>query len=62
LLEAKKINLKGNHLYNSLLGHLLDERKPKMAIVEYKKAIELSKNQHDKNLLLEKIATLKHLV
>jgi RNA polymerase sigma factor (sigma-70 family) len=58
LLEAKKINLKGNHLYHSLLGHLLEARNPKMAIEEYQRAIELSKNQHDKYLLSEKIAKL----
>lgn len=62
LLEAQKINLQGNHLYHSLVGHLLEEKNPKMAIEEYQKAIELSKNKHDKSLLLEKIVNLRLLI
>jgi RNA polymerase sigma-70 factor (ECF subfamily) len=62
LLEAKKINLKGNHLYHSLIGHLLEERNLKKAIEEYQIALELSKNQHDKYLLSEKIAKLSLLL
>jgi RNA polymerase sigma-70 factor (ECF subfamily) len=62
LLEAQKINLQGNHLYHSLVGHLLEEKNPKLAIEEYQKAIELSKNKHDKSLLLEKIVNLRLLI
>lgn len=62
LVEAQKINLRGNHLYHSLLGHLLEERNPKMAIEEYQKVIKISKNEHDKNLLLKKIANLRLLI
>lgn len=59
LTEAKKINMVGNQLYHSLLGHLLENRDIPSAIEEYQKAIALTKNAHQKTLLLEKIAKLK---
>jgi RNA polymerase sigma factor (sigma-70 family) len=61
LLEAQKINLQGNHLYHSLVGHLLEKKNPKMAVEEYQKAVKISKNENDKNLLLKKIADLSLL-
>lgn len=59
LIEALKINLIDNRLFHSLLGYLFEEKNPEKAIVEYQKAIELSKNDNEKSLLLEKIAKLK---
>jgi RNA polymerase sigma factor (sigma-70 family) len=59
LVEALKINLIDNRLFHSLLGYLFEEKNPEKAIEEYQKAIELSKNDNEKSLLLEKIAKLK---
>ena len=59
LIEALKINLIDNRLFHSLLGYLFEEKNPEKAIMEYQKAIELSKNDNEKSLLLEKIAKLK---
>ena len=59
LVEALKINLIDNRLFHSLLGYLFEEKNPEKAIMEYQKAIELSKNDNEKSLLLEKIAKLK---
>jgi RNA polymerase sigma-70 factor (ECF subfamily) len=59
LTEAKKINMVGNQLYHSLLGHLLEDQDISSAIEEYQKAIAFTKNAHQKTLLLEKIASLK---
>lgn len=59
LVEALKINHIDNRLFHSLLGYLFEEKNPENAIEEYQKAIKLSKNDHEKNVLLEKIANLR---
>lgn len=51
--DAKKIDLKGNHLYHSLLADLYHEINTTQEIVHLKKAIALATNENDK-LVLEK--------
>ena len=45
-----------------VVGSFTETKNLKIAIEEYQRVIELSKNQHDKNLLLKKIARLLVLV
>lgn len=59
LVEALKINLIDNRLFHSLLGYLYEEINPENAVEEYQKAIHLSKNDNEKNVLLEKIANIR---
>jgi len=59
LVDALKINLIDNRLFHSLLGYLYEEINPENAVEEYQKAIHLSKNANEKNVLLEKIANIR---
>ena len=56
--EAEKLNLSNNPFYFSLLGELYAETNKNLAIENYNKAIALTKNQAEKNLLMGKIKGL----
>jgi RNA polymerase sigma-70 factor (ECF subfamily) len=62
IVEAEKINLTGNHLYHALLGELyigLDNRK---ALIHLEQALDLAKSPADKNLISNKITSLKSII
>lgn len=59
IIEAEKLNLKGNHLYHSLLGELYLDVDSKKAAVHFNKALSLAKSAADKMLIANKLLTCK---
>lgn len=59
LIEAKKLNLGGNHLYHSLLAELYKDVDNATAIKEMKQAISCARTSADKELLKSRLETFK---
>lgn len=59
IAEAEKIELKGNHLYHSLLGNLYTDMNNTEAIRHYETALELAKSPAEKIMIMKNIAKLK---
>ena len=58
LKEALKIDLKGNHLFHSLVGELYRGIDPQKVKEHLQIALSLSKTEAEKKLLQEKIDSL----
>ena len=60
IIEAEKLKLTGNQFYFTLLGELYREVNPEKAIENLETALKLVKTDTDRNVILKKIAVLKH--
>jgi len=58
IMEAEKLNLAGNHLYHSLLGHLYTEIDKSKALQHFNKSLVLAKSKADKATINRNISKL----
>lgn len=58
IIEAEKLNLKGNEYYHGLLGYLYTEINNELAITHYEEAIRLTKSEAEQQTLLKHINIL----
>jgi len=58
IMEAEKLNLAGNHLYHSLLGHLYTEIDISKALQHFNKSLVLAKSKADKATISRNIDKL----
>ena len=58
IMEAEKLNLAGNHLYHSLLGHLYTEIDKRKALQHFNKSLVLAKSKADKATINRNISKL----
>ena len=58
IMEAEKLNLAGNHLYHSLLGHLYIEIDKSKALQHFNKSLVLAKSKADKATINRNISKL----
>lgn len=59
IIEAKKLNLKNEIYYHSLLGYLYEKNNIDKSLSHYREAVNLSKSKVEKQTLSKKISDLK---
>ncbi|WEK17569.1 MAG: sigma-70 family RNA polymerase sigma factor [Candidatus Pedobacter colombiensis] len=62
IIEAEKLDLKGNHLYHSLLANLYASIQPAKAFEHFEQAILLAKSEADKVSLKQSMLKLKQQI
>ena len=60
--EAEKLNLSGNHLYHSLLGHLYTDVENKKALDHFQLAYSTAKSISEKSIIEKNVTRLKKQV
>lgn len=55
IIEAEKLELKGNQFFHTLLGTLYSENHPQKAISHYTQALILARTEADKRIIKEKL-------
>ena len=59
IAEALKLDLKENHFYHSLLGHLYTNKDNTKAIFHYEEALRFVKSTHDRSTIKSYVKKLK---